>query len=48
MGIVVRGSELTTGFVFQCPVAPATLQALPESTAFPADLLCLYQVASGG
>ena len=47
MGIVVRGSELTTGFVFQCPIGTTTLQALPESTPFPADLICLYQVAPG-
>lgn len=44
-GIVVKGSDLTTGFTFTCP---DTLVALPESAPFPTDLICVYQVASDG
>ncbi|CAJ1376466.1 unnamed protein product [Effrenium voratum] len=44
-GIVVKGSDVTTGFSFQCP---QTVMALPESSPFPTDLICVYQVASDG
>eukprot|EP00913_Durusdinium_trenchii_P029561 g27710.t2 len=43
MGIVVKGSPLTSGFVFSCPTQ---LVALPESAPFPSDLICVQQVAS--
>ncbi|CAE7298783.1 unnamed protein product [Symbiodinium sp. KB8] len=44
-GIVVKGSDATTGFTFVCP---DTVVALPESDPFPTDLICVYQLAPDG
>ncbi|CAE8635602.1 unnamed protein product, partial [Polarella glacialis] len=40
-GIVIKGSDTTTGFKLACPV-----MLLPDSDPLPSDVKCLFQIAS--